>query len=188
MNDLSAALRSDPAVVEMMMDAWDASEEFEVGGYSYPRQYALARALRPPRAAVAKMRRAVGKIPRVNPADYDILFNSEQGTWDVVKWIRSPKWIGYLPGLGMVIGLVREPYSVYFIGASRSPSSLGERDWELMRRNSITLRSPDALTAELLGRAMEKRRDEQRRREDADRDFASYYRDLFKRSAQELGI
>ena len=181
-------IETDPAIAELMIDLFLETEFTERGGKAYPRSYALARRYPCPPAVVAKMRAVVGRIPRVKADDYDILFNAEQVTWDVVKWLRAPKWIGDVPGLGPMVGVVREPFSVYSIPANRSPLTLGERDWEIMRRNSVTLRDPQALTAELLERNLTKRADQASVQADADRDFADYYRDAYRRRAEELGL
>ena len=186
--ELAAALRSSPEIADMLLDLWEASESYERAGYSFPRQYANWARYRASQAAVSKMQRALARVPRCNPNDYDILFNTENGTWDVVKWMRSPKLLGDVPGLGPIIGIVRDPFCVYHIPATRSPMSLGERDWEIMRRNSLTLRDPHALTQELIDRSLSKKRDRDRIQADEDHDFASYYRTQFKRAAEELGI
>ncbi len=185
---LHDALQADPAIAEMMLDLFVETEFVERDGMAYPRCYGLVRRFPCQPEARTRMREALGRMPRVNGDDYDILFNSEHSTWDIVKWVRAPKWIGDIPGLGPMVGIIREPFSVYTIPASRSPVTLGERDWEIMRRNSVTLRDPQALTAELLEHNLAKRADRAGVQADADRDFADYYRDAFRRQAEELGV
>lgn len=79
---------------------------------------------------VARMRRALRGIPRVDPEDYDILFNAESREWMIVKWVSMTQAVGEVPGLGFLYETVREPWPVYQIDARRrSPESLSDVDW-----------------------------------------------------------
>lgn len=177
--------------------------EFEVADWTrsqdkaYPPWYAysLGRYRAHP-DAVQKVRDSIRSIPRVNPEDYDILFNIEGShpifpgpTWDIVKWMRVPDALGWLPGHGWAAVVLLEPYPVWGIPAGRDPLSLSDWDFNNLRRNATTLRDGGkGISEELVKNNLRRQAEARAQREAADLEFAEYYRDMFRRNAEELGI
>lgn len=177
-------------------------EDFGVGEWTrrrnkaYPDCYAFAERYRCNPLAVARLRREISTVPRVRPEDYDILFNVEGShpylpgpTWDVVKWMPMPEWLGWLPGAGWTAVVLLEPFPVYGIPAARSPLSLGDWDFNQLRQNATTRgEGGKGLSEELLRNNLRKQAERRAAQESVDLDFAEYYRGVFKRQAEELGI
>lgn len=184
-------------LLEQLLSEFEATGWIRRNGRAYPDCYAFAlgRYRAHPRA-VDRMRRALRSVPRVDPDDYDILFNVEGGdpahtgpTWDVVKWLRVPEMLGWLPGHGWSAVVLLDPFPVYCLPAPRSPLSLSDFDFNQMRRNATTLRSGgEGLNREMLENNLKRQADRQAERSEADLDFAEYYRTHFRRTAEELGI
>lgn len=184
-------------LLEDFLREFDVTEWRRHAGKAYPECYAYGQSRYPahPRA-VERMRDCLRSVPRVNPDDYDILFNIEGGdpvsqapTWDVVKWLRVPEHVGWLAGHGWLTVVLYDPYPVYSIPATRSPLSLSDWDFNQMRRNATTLREGgEGINREMLENNLLKEQQRKEERSEADLDFAEYYRTQFKRTAEELGI
>jgi len=184
-------------LLDALMDEFEATDWVRIEGKAYPPSYAMALGrYRAHPDAVARMRRELATIPRFEPDEYDILFNIDGGnpawpgpTWDVVKWMKMPEYLGYIPGHGHTAVVLLEPYPVYDMPAWRSPLSMSHYDFNRMRRNSTTLREGGrGIDRELVENNLKRQADRARVREDEDRDFADYYRDLFRKQADELGV
>jgi len=185
-------------LLEQLMGEFDAADWKREGNKAYPPWYCFAQGgrYRAHPEAVRKVREAIASVPRVNPEDYDILFNAEGShpvypgpTWDIVKWMRCPEHLGWLPGHGWAAVVLLEPYPVWGIPARRDPLSLSDWDFNQLRRNATTLRDGGkGISEELLKNNLRRQAERSQARADADLEFAEYYRDLFKRNAQELGI
>lgn len=182
-------------LLEMFYEEFGLADWTRERGRSLPPCYAYSRRNRANPAAVRRMRRALSRVPRVNPEDYDILLNIEGSdwgylgpTWDVVKWVRMPELSGMIPGVGFMVTIVEEPYPVYSIPATREPLSLSDHDWSKMLRNAVTVRGGDEISEELIQQERERIEERHRRRIDEDLDFAEYNRTRFRRIAEDLGI
>jgi hypothetical protein len=186
------------AEVDNLIDSLGLGEWHREANRSYPDQYVygLGRHVAHP-AAVRRLREEVSVIPRVVPEDYDILFNAEGAdmhrpgpTWDLVKWVPMLEPHGYLPGMGWVTGVVYEPLPFYHISAViRSLDSLGDRDFEVIRRNATTLRGGSKGLWDDSRRRNEHEM-EGRRRQRADEELAIAHdvRPLVARMADEAGV
>ncbi len=138
---------------------------------------------------VARMREAISGLPRVDPEDYDILFNAMERQWAIVKWVDMTQGWGDVPGIGYLYETVYEPWPVYEIDARyRSPASLGDTDWARLRSRCSTVRDPDELDAELRALNMAARQEQNDELEDQEEGFLEYYHGLFREVAEELGI
>jgi len=182
--------------LDALMEQFGATDWVRIAGKAYPPNYAYALGrYRADPAAVQKMREAIASVPRLNPLDYDILFNIEGGdprfpetpTWDVVKWIRWPEAQGYLPGHGGLICVLEEPSPVYNYLAWRGSNGITDDDFSMMRRNATTMRGGgQAIDKAMMENNLAVQADNQRRRSDEDLDFANYYRNVFKKEAERL--
>lgn len=184
------------ALLEMFYEEFDLTEWRRERNRAYPPYYAYAKGRYPanPRA-VEKLRRNLRRVPRVNPEDYDILLNIEGSswiedgpTWDIVKWVSWPEFSGVVPGVGVMTVVCYEPLPIYHIPAWRSPLSLGDSDFNEILRNAVTIRGGEEISEEILESNRAKYEAAQARRMDEDLDFAEYYRGLFKKTAENLGI
>lgn len=184
-------------LLEELMSEFGATDWVRVGEKSYPPNYAFALGRYPTNpAAVAMMRRELSSVPRVDPEAYDILFNVEGSdvlapgpTWDVVKWLRIPEMVGYVPGHGWMAAVLLDPFPVYSIPATRDPMSLSDRDFNKMRMDATTLRDGGkGINRRLLRNNLKVQEEKRQRRADEDLDFAEYYRTMFKREAEEIGV
>lgn len=138
---------------------------------------------------VARMRRALTGIPRVDPEDYDILFNGESREWMIVKWIQMPQAIGEIPGFGFLYETVRESWPVYQIDARRrSPESLSDRDWARLRARCVTIRDIEELDDELLEAEERRAAAEQDEITDEDMYMLDTYQSAFREVAEQLGV
>lgn len=182
-----------------VLDAMGVMDWARIGNRAYPPQYALSLGSHQPNpVAVSRLRDKLGRIPRVDPMMYDILFNAEGGdfmrdgpTWDVVKWMQVPELQGWLPGMGWITStFMFEPYPVYSIPAvERSPMSLGDLDYQVLLKNSTVMRGGGGqITRDIRERNAKKQEARKATRADQDRDFADYYRGLFKKAAEEQGL
>jgi len=183
--------------LERFLQEFEATAWVRIRDKAYPPAYAYGLGkYRAHPAAVARMRREISSVPRVRPEQYDILLNIEGTnplypgpTWDIVKWMRVPENVGWMPGWGWTAIVLLEPYPVYDVPAWRDPLSLSDRDYAHLRRNATTMREGgEGLNRDLYEHNLRKQFDRQRRREEEDLDFAAYYRDAFRRSAEEMGI
>lgn len=170
-----------------LLDVVDAPWK-QLGDRNYPPWYfySLGRYTAHPQD-VERMRQAIRGTPRVIPERYDILFNALLHTWDIVCW--APATESILLAGEPAVRAVLEPVDVYSIPAkSRDPGTLGEWDWEQMRRRCVTLRGGDTITEEMKAANAEWQRAEEARLADAEYDLASYYKGLFRRMADETGL
>lgn len=161
----------------------------QVGDRNYPSWYfySLGR-YRASEADVARLRAALSGLPRVDPSAYDILFNALLRTWDVVKWVPTPEPTGHVPG-GALVRSVLEPYPVYEINAlERDPSTLGELDFERMRKLCSALRGGEVIDAEMDAATAAMLADDERERQDKEHDLAGYYRDAILRESEASGV
>lgn len=184
-------------LLEELMGEFEATGWARVGEKSYPPCYAYALGrYRANPEAVERMRWELSSVPRVNPEEYDILLNIEGSdvmapgpTWDVVKWMRIPEIAGCLPGYGWMATVTLDPFPVYWIPAARGVMSLSDRDFNQMRQNATTLRDGGkGINKRMLHNNLKVQEDARKRRADEDLDFAEYYRDLFKREGEALGV
>lgn len=138
---------------------------------------------------VARMREALSGTPRVRPEDYDILFNSESREWMIVKWVEMTQAVGDVPGFGFLYETVREPWPVYQIDARRrSPESLSDADWTILRSRAVTLRDIDELDAEEEERQLAPRQAERDAVMDQDGEMLETYQSAFREVAEALGV
>lgn len=177
------------------LDEFYAAVEFLTHGYrrvgdrNYPPQFYAGLAHRAHPADVARMRRALAGIPRLDPRDYDILLNAETQEWSIVKWIALPEVVMVVPDGTVLVQVIREPFPVYDIDArKRSPMSLGEKDWERMRSLCVTMRDPAAITGDLRESQAAHDRDRAREAADFEHDLLSYYHAAIRREAEETGM
>jgi hypothetical protein len=186
----------DESLVEALFEHLGLLEWRRVGGKAYPEEYALAAAYPANPAVVARMRREIACVPRVNPLDYEILFNAEGTdihrpgpTWDIVKWVPMPEAQGFLPRAGGWLTVVLlEPVPVYSISAVIRPlETLGDRDFEVLRRNAITREGGRRQRQEIQESNEAKREALERQRADDDEMFGRELRPLVKRLAEEKG-
>ena len=184
-------------LLEQLMAEFGVGEWKRVNNKAYPPWYVFSLGrYRPHPMAVQRVRDAIASVPRVRPEDYDILFNIEGShpiypgpTWDVVKWMRSPEFSGWMPGHGWSATVLLEPYPVWGIPAERDPLSLSDWDFNQLRQNATTLRDGGkGINQELLKNNLRRQAERERVRAEEDLDFAEYYRNVFKRNAKELGI
>jgi hypothetical protein len=180
----------DVSPLDELMDVLQDADWRQVGDRNYPPHYFYA--LGRYRAAdedVARMRRALDGIPRVDPDAYEVLFNPLLRTWDIVKWVPLPEPMGAVSGLGYASRVVLEPIDVYSIPATlRDPSTLGEQDWLYMRRWCTTTRGGDVLSAELRASELRRLAALEQEREAAEHDLAGYLRGLLMRLNTETGL
>lgn len=183
-------------LLDMFYEEFDLTEWSRFKGRAYPPYYAYALGrYRVNPAAVEKMRRAIRTVPRVDPEDYDILFNVEGGSieftgpsWDIVKWVAMPELSGIVPGAGFMTSIVWEPYPIYHFPAHRDPMSLGDEDWMHLFHYANAIRGGDAIDQEIRDANEDRLEEKRRRRADEDLAFAEHNRDRFKTIAEERGI
>lgn len=182
--------------LEELLAEFGIADWVKDGNRCYPPNYvhALGRCRASP-AVVQRLRDELSSVPRVNPEDYDILFNLEgsgvlpEPTWDVVKWLRIPESAGWLPGYGWTACVVADPYPIYHIPASRGLLSLGDQDFNHLRRNATVLREGGkGIDRSMLENNLATQAAMSQRRADEDLDFAEYYRGLFRKDAEDKGI
>lgn len=160
----------------------------QVGDRNYPAWYfySLGRYRAHP-ADLARLRHALQGIPRVDPSEYDLLFNALTLEWDVVKWVAMPEDVPVdVPG-GWVRRIVREPIDVYsFSARERDPSMLSDVDFQRMRKHCTTLRG-DAVDDEIDAENEIFEADRQRVARDRRLDFFEHHERLIKDFADEVG-
>lgn len=174
---------ADP-LLEILDAPWVA-----VGERNYPPHYFYALGRYPVHAAaIERMRRALAGTPRLNPADYDILFNSVTQQWDIVKWCPMPEPVGALGGYGHMTRVVLEPIDVYSIPArERDPFSLGEADWTFLRARCVTTRGGQVVNDEIEENNHAALAALEAEREAAEHDLAGWMRGLLRKLNDETG-
>lgn len=189
---LPGDLNIDPhsgSVLDALLMEIGSAPYIEEAGRNWPPHYYFARARYvAPAEDVARMRRALSGLPRVDESTYDILFNAVSGTWDVVRWVELPEPMGVVPGHGPMTRVVLEPFDVYSIDAGRrTPATLGEVDWAAMRRLCTTMRGGDAITEALHEQNRAVWEAQEAQRQDAEADASEYMRKLLLRINDETG-
>jgi len=185
----------DQQTTAALLELLESVEWRREAGKAYPPQYAVSRAYRPPEQAQQQLRRRLRRFPRVRPDRYEILFNLEGAdftfdgpSWDIVKWVRFPEAMGLLIGKGCMTVVVYEPFVIHSIPGNRSPLSITDAEVIELMRNSVTLRSSQEIDEKMKQTNLKRLEDERARQADEALAFAEYYRNLFRRAAEEMGI
>jgi hypothetical protein len=176
-------------VLEELLAALGDADWVKVGDRNYPPHYfySLGRYTANPED-VDRMRSALGGIPRVDPSLYDILFNAVLHTWDIVKWVSLPEPVGTVGSYGYGSAVVLEPIDVYSIPArKRDPSTLGELDWNWLRRWCTTTNGGALLNQDLAASEQARLAHLEEQRREHEGELAEYLHGLARRIRDATG-